>query len=76
MPCPLCGDICRCSSDLHSAASPRWLADDDALLAASSPHDMPETPGADVARPGPAADAAPPDSNDGDQSAAREDSAA
>jgi uncharacterized RDD family membrane protein YckC len=35
MPCPLCGDICRCSSDVDpdvdpdvdSAASPRWLAD-------------------------------------------------
>jgi RDD family protein len=76
MPCPLCGDICRCSSDTHSAASPRWLADDDTLLPAAPPHDEAETPGADVTRPGPAADAVPPDSKDGDQSAAREDSAA
>ena len=29
MPCPLCGDICRCSSDAYSAASPRWLPDAD-----------------------------------------------
>src|ERR1700683_146019 len=49
MPCPLCGDICRCSSDSHSAALPRWLADDDAHLAATPPHDEPETPGADAA---------------------------
>jgi uncharacterized RDD family membrane protein YckC len=27
MPCPLCGDICRCSSDGYSVASPRWLND-------------------------------------------------
>src|SRR5947209_10471232 len=27
MPCLLCGDICRCSSDANSVASPRWLAD-------------------------------------------------
>ncbi len=27
MSCPLCGDICRCSSDANSAASPRWLPD-------------------------------------------------
>jgi uncharacterized RDD family membrane protein YckC len=28
MPCPFCGDICRCSpSEANAAASPRWLAD-------------------------------------------------
>ena len=27
MPCPLCGDICRCSFPEYSAASPRWLPD-------------------------------------------------
>ena len=27
MPCPLCGDICRCSSNAHSAASARDLSD-------------------------------------------------
>src|SRR6266851_3905354 len=37
MPCPLCGDICRCSNDADSAASPRWLADDDACLPAETP---------------------------------------
>src|SRR5271155_982319 len=29
MPCPLCGDICRCSANAQSAASPRWLPDAD-----------------------------------------------
>jgi len=32
MPCPLCGDICRCSIDGDSAVAPRWLADDKACL--------------------------------------------
>jgi len=32
MPCPLCGDICRCSSDGESAVSSRWLAEDDSCL--------------------------------------------
>src|SRR5579863_5453027 len=27
MPCPLCGDICRCSIAEYSTASPRWLND-------------------------------------------------
>src|SRR5579863_1345625 len=27
MPCPLCGDICRCPAPKDSAASPRWLPD-------------------------------------------------
>ena len=29
MPCPLCGDICRCSSGAPSAAPARWLSDAD-----------------------------------------------
>jgi len=37
MPCPLCGDICRCSSDAHSVASPRWLTDADAGAAVATP---------------------------------------
>src|SRR5271166_3130350 len=37
MPCPLCGDICRCSSDAHSAAPPRWLSDTDARPAVGTP---------------------------------------
>jgi uncharacterized RDD family membrane protein YckC len=32
MPCPICGDICRCPTSADSAASPRWLADDDSCL--------------------------------------------
>lgn len=39
MPCPLCGDICRCSSDAHSAASPRWLPE--AGAPATTPHSEP-----------------------------------
>jgi hypothetical protein len=30
MPCPLCGEICRCFSEESSAASPRWLPDAEA----------------------------------------------
>jgi uncharacterized RDD family membrane protein YckC len=37
MPCPLCGDICRCSSDPNSAASPRWLPDAGVTLAVEAP---------------------------------------
>jgi uncharacterized RDD family membrane protein YckC len=33
MPCPLCGDICRCSAQEYSAASPRWLPDEDVRFA-------------------------------------------
>jgi|SRR5208283_4620207 len=29
MPCPLCGDICRCSSEEESTAAPRWRAEPD-----------------------------------------------
>jgi len=38
MPCLVCGDICRCSSDPHPAASPRWLPDAGVNLAAESTH--------------------------------------
>lgn len=31
MPCPLCGDICRCSIAEYSTASPRWLNDSGSL---------------------------------------------
>jgi RDD family len=76
MSCPLCGDICRCSSDSRSAASPRWLADDDSL-AITPPRDEVETPGADVPSPNPAVEVSALNSNskDGNQSAP-EDSAA
>jgi len=70
MPCPLCGDICRCPSDSHSVASPRWLADDDAHLAAATvapSHDEPETPCANAPSltPAPEASAANNNSKDG-----------
>src|SRR6202162_2248855 len=48
MPCPLCGDICRCSSDPHSAASPRWLTDADPFPAISTLPAEPEAPDAEV----------------------------
>jgi hypothetical protein len=60
MPCPLCGDICRCSSDGSSAAPPRWLADDDAHLAFVPPQAKPQTPDADAPPLSPAVEAAPP----------------
>jgi uncharacterized RDD family membrane protein YckC len=42
MSCPLCGEICRCSTDTHSAAPPRWLPDADACSAAATSHAEPE----------------------------------
>jgi uncharacterized RDD family membrane protein YckC len=42
MPCPLCGDICRCSSDRYSAAPPRWLPDNEA--GSAPPHVNLEAP--------------------------------
>ncbi len=72
MPCPLCGDICRCSSDTHSTAPPRWLADDvaddDVLPPTASPRDVTETPRVDLTRPSPI-EASAPISKDGDQPA-------
>jgi uncharacterized RDD family membrane protein YckC len=44
MSCPLCGEICRCSTDMHSAAPPRWLPDDDACSAAATSHSEPQAP--------------------------------
>jgi len=73
MPCPLCGDICRCSSNAHSAAPPRWQADDDTRLLAPPPHAEPEAPGAIAAPPPPPTQASvPSESNE----SAPEDSAA
>jgi uncharacterized RDD family membrane protein YckC len=59
MPCPLCGDICRCSSAANSAAAPRWLPDADSRPAATL-HAEPETPGAEAPILHPAAEAALP----------------
>src|SRR5271154_2463879 len=47
MPCPICGDICRCSSDANSAAPPRWLADAQARPAPATPGPELETPKAE-----------------------------
>ncbi len=44
MPCLLCGDICRCSSDAYSDASPRWLPDEDACAAETAEGLAPATP--------------------------------
>jgi hypothetical protein len=48
MPCPLCGDICRCSSDAHSAASPRWLTDAGPDPTAATPPVALEAPAAEA----------------------------
>src|SRR5580658_2291697 len=57
MPCPLCGDICRCASDANSASAPGWLASDDAVaepaLPGGSPADPP-APGGSVPEDSPA----------------------
>src|SRR5271163_2788986 len=37
MPCPLCGDICRCSANPQSIASPRWLPDADTSVVPAFP---------------------------------------
>ena len=43
MPCPICGDICRCTTDADSIASSRWLADDDDCLSSVVPERDGET---------------------------------
>jgi uncharacterized RDD family membrane protein YckC len=48
MPCPLCGDICRCSSDARSATSPRWLSDADPCPTAATPPGTLEAPAAEA----------------------------
>jgi len=45
MPCPLCGEICRCFSEEPSAAPPRWLPDAEVCLSDPMPRadlEMPE----------------------------------
>lgn len=46
MPCPLCGDICRCSSEEGSSASPRWLPEADVSAVAALPQESQEVVGA------------------------------
>jgi uncharacterized RDD family membrane protein YckC len=48
MPCPLCGDICRCSSDANTVSSPRWLPDAAASTASATPHAEIEMPTAEL----------------------------
>jgi len=55
MPCPLCGDICRCTPGAHSAASARWIVGDVALPAAVMPDVEPEMPEAEKPASHPAA---------------------
>ena len=51
MPCPLCGEICRCFSEESSAASPRWLPDAEARPADAMPQTAAETPAASEPSP-------------------------
>ncbi len=48
MACPLCGDICRCSSGAKSAASPRLRPDGEASAAVPTHHAELETPEAEA----------------------------
>lgn len=48
MSCPLCGDVCGCSTDANAAATPRWLADVSAT--ATKPNAEIEMPREDAAR--------------------------
>jgi uncharacterized RDD family membrane protein YckC len=82
MPCPLCGDICRCSSDVdsavdpaaHSTASRRWQADADPCPPAATPPVAPEAPEAEAVALHSAQDPAP--NCDDNHEPAPEDSAA
>jgi hypothetical protein len=72
MPCQLCGDICRCSSDVDSAApltaAPRWQTDATPCPSAAAPHIDLEAPEADAVGPHPAQGSAP-DRDDSNESA-------
>jgi uncharacterized RDD family membrane protein YckC len=57
MPCPLCGDICRCASAVHPVASPRWQADAEAPSA--TPPAEPEALEAEAVSPQSAEDSTP-----------------
>jgi uncharacterized RDD family membrane protein YckC len=62
MPCPLCGDICRCSSEANSAAAPRWLPDADAR---ATPYVEAGTPEAEALTVCPAEESSMPAVNNG-----------
>jgi hypothetical protein len=74
MPCPLCGDICRCSSDAHSAAPPRWLSDPAPRPADATPTAEPEAPGAEALSRLSSAEDSTPNNDDSNQPAPPEDS--
>src|SRR5271163_28537 len=71
MPCKLCGDTCRCSSDAspnasldaNPAAAPRWLADSDFIPSAAMPQAESETPPAEMSVPLPSPEASIPTGN-------------
>jgi uncharacterized RDD family membrane protein YckC len=73
MPCPLCGEICRCFSEESSAASPRWLPDAEVRPADAKLEAGLETPAASEPSPPAAAETALPNAGNQD---APEDSAA
>jgi len=50
MPCPICGDICRCSTRASPPASPRWLADDDTSRSSVTTHRDSEQRDSETAR--------------------------
>ena len=50
MPCPICGDICRCSTPASSPDSPRWLADDDTSRSSVTTHRDSEQRDSETAR--------------------------
>ena len=70
MPCPLCGDICRCSSAANTAASPRWQPNADACLTAASPHVELETSAAGSPNLAAAEEASEPNDQPAEDSAA------
>jgi uncharacterized RDD family membrane protein YckC len=61
MPCPICGDICRCPTTADSAASPRWLADDDSCLSFAASERDRDTAQTETSGAPPDAEASKPD---------------
>src|SRR5437879_12523786 len=70
MPCPLCGDICRCSSAANTAASPRWQPNAEAWLTAASPNVELETSAAGSPNLAAAEEASEPNDQPAEDSAA------
>lgn len=57
MSCQLCGDICGCSANGGSAASPRWQSDAEPLLIAGKSSSATDQPTTESQVPGPLVDA-------------------